>query len=81
MARKALIVSGAAGSLEAATSVLARFGFGEPSPAIDVGGALAELQHQTYGIRRTTCSSFPCRTSIRCSSRLSSGRCAVAASP
>jgi pilus assembly protein CpaE len=50
MSRKALIVDGAAGSLETATSVLARFGFGEPSPAIDVGGALAELQHQTYDL-------------------------------
>jgi pilus assembly protein CpaE len=50
MARKALIVGGAAGSLETATSVLARFGFGEPSAAIDIGGALAELQHQTYDL-------------------------------
>lgn len=50
MSRKALIVAGAAGSLETATSVLARFGFGEPSPAIDIRGALAELQHQTYDL-------------------------------
>jgi pilus assembly protein CpaE len=50
MSRKALIVDGAAGSLETATSVLARFGFGEPSAAIDIGGALAELQHQTYDL-------------------------------
>jgi pilus assembly protein CpaE len=50
MPRKALIVSGAAGSLDAATSVLARFGFGEPSGALDVGGALAELQLQTYDL-------------------------------
>jgi pilus assembly protein CpaE len=50
MARKALIVAGAAGSLETATSVLARFGFGEPSAAIDIAGALAELQHQSYDL-------------------------------
>ena len=50
MPRKALIVAGAAGSLETAASVLARFGFGEPSPAIDVAGALAELQHQPYDL-------------------------------
>jgi pilus assembly protein CpaE len=50
MPRKALIVSGAAGSLETATSVLARFGFADPSSALDVAGALAELQHQPYDL-------------------------------
>jgi pilus assembly protein CpaE len=50
MQRKALIVDGAAGSLETATAVLARFGFGEPSAAVDVIGALAELHHQTYDL-------------------------------
>jgi pilus assembly protein CpaE len=48
--RRALIVNGAAGSLEAAASVLARFGFGEPSSAMDVSGAIAELQHQTFDL-------------------------------
>jgi pilus assembly protein CpaE len=50
MPRKALVVSGAAGSLETATTVLARFGFGDPSTAIDVAGALGELQHDTYDL-------------------------------
>ncbi|MGQ0715568.1 MAG: AAA family ATPase [Gemmatimonadaceae bacterium] len=50
MQRKALIVAGAAGSLETAGSVLMRFGFGEPSAAIDVSGALAELQQHTYDL-------------------------------
>ena len=50
MSRKALIVDGAAGSLDTATAVLTRFGFGEPSPAVDVAGALTELQHQTYDL-------------------------------
>ena len=48
--RKALIIAGAAGPLDAAKSVLTRFGFGEPSPSSDVGGALAELQHETYDL-------------------------------
>jgi pilus assembly protein CpaE len=50
MQRKALIVAGAAGPLDAAKSVLTRFGFGEPSPSTDVSGALAELQQQTYDL-------------------------------
>jgi pilus assembly protein CpaE len=50
MQRNALIVAGAAGPLEAAKSVLTRFGFGEPSPSTDVSSALAELQHQTYDL-------------------------------
>jgi pilus assembly protein CpaE len=50
MPRKALIVAGAAGSLETANSVLARFGFGEPSAATDVSSALTELQHQPYDL-------------------------------
>ena len=50
MQRKALIVSGAAGPVDTAKSVLTRFGFGEPSAAIDVSAALAELQHQTYDL-------------------------------
>ena len=48
--RKALVVGGAAGSIEAVKSVLTRFGFGEPSAAIDVGAAVAELQQQTYDL-------------------------------
>ena len=50
MPRKALIVAGAAGSLDAATGVLTRFGFGEPSTAVDIAGALVELQQQTYDL-------------------------------
>jgi pilus assembly protein CpaE len=50
MQRKALIVDGAAGSLDTATAVLTRFGFDEPSGAVNVGGALTELQHQTYDL-------------------------------
>lgn len=50
MERKALIVDGAAGSLDAAKAVLTRFGFGEASAAVDVGGALTELQHRTYDL-------------------------------
>lgn len=50
MQRKALIVDGAAGSLDMAKAVLTRFGFDEPSGAVDVGGALTELQHQTYDL-------------------------------
>src|SRR5687768_12376573 len=48
--RKALIVAGAAGSIETARAVLARFGFGEPSVAIDASTALIEVQHQTYDL-------------------------------
>ena len=47
MQRKALIVAGAAGSLDSARSVLMRFGFGEPSSSVDTGSALAELQQGT----------------------------------
>ena len=50
MQRKALIVDGAAGSFETAAAVLTRFGFGEPSSALDVGGAVTELQHQNYDL-------------------------------
>jgi pilus assembly protein CpaE len=50
MQRKALIVDGAAGSLDMAIAVLRRFGFGEPSAAIDVSEALKEIQHQTYDL-------------------------------
>jgi pilus assembly protein CpaE len=48
--RKALIVAGAAGSLDTATSALTRFGFAEPSASIDIGNALTELQRQTYDL-------------------------------
>jgi pilus assembly protein CpaE len=50
MPRRALIVAGAAGPLDTATSVLARFGFGEPGAASDVTAALAELQQHTYDL-------------------------------
>jgi pilus assembly protein CpaE len=50
MARSALIVAGAGGSLETVTSVLARFGFGEPRPTVDLGSALGELQQQPYDL-------------------------------
>jgi pilus assembly protein CpaE len=50
MPRKALIVDGAAGSLDPAMAVLTRFGFGEPGAAVGVSEALTELQHQTYDL-------------------------------
>lgn len=50
MQRKALIVAGAAGSLDTARSVLMRFGFGEPSSSIDTSSALAELQQHHYDL-------------------------------
>jgi pilus assembly protein CpaE len=50
MQRKALIVAGAAGSLDTARSALMRFGFGEPSSSIDTSSALSELQQQTYDL-------------------------------
>lgn len=50
MQRKALIVAGAAGSFDAAKSVLTRFGFSEPSASTDVSTALAELHQHTYDL-------------------------------
>jgi pilus assembly protein CpaE len=50
MQRKALIVAGAAGPLDAASAALTRFGFGEPSSALNVASALNELQHQTFDL-------------------------------
>ena len=50
MQRKALIVAGAAGSLDTARSVLMRFGFGEPSSSIDTSSALSELQQQPFDL-------------------------------
>lgn len=50
MQRKALIVAGAAGPQDAASAALTRFGFGDPSAAINVASALSELQQQTYDL-------------------------------